>query len=528
VASNATEYAIQIASTMVGGEHTISQLDEMTAQLMGAGKGAAHFQQAIQRVSKDLDGMKAASVAANDALAAGADEYKALELAANQAAKAAERASVKHKGAIPPELAARAAAAKAALDAYRPRLAGLEADAAAASAGHAHLTKTLANLRKLSGHVDKSLGGQAQALGDLREAAGAAGGPLGSLVSGALAPVQAFKKLSAGMGESRAAALVLGLGAAAAAVGVAVLTAAVVAGVVALASYAVGLADADRSASLTRDAVAALHPEFAAVRGELASIEAATGVSGARLDDLAKSLIDAKVSAEDMPDALRAAATAEAALGQGGAASFIADLKAGKVAAGDFADEIDAKFGGIVAKKMRGLDAQGAKLKKNFAGVFSGLDIEPVLSGMSILVDMFSKSSVAGEAMRFLFESVFQPLINQAEKAAYVVEAFALGFLIGLTKLYIGLKPAIKAIGDFFGFESTGLADTLDIAKTAGEFLVPVFIGLAAVIGTLMVGAVVLLTGVLAPLIATAATAAAPFIAAGLAIAALGAAFYQA
>lgn len=521
-------FAIDIAASMTGADHTLAQMDALTAKLASSGKSAEHFQQAIRQVSTDLDGAKRSAELANEALGEGNDVYRELERAADKSAKAAERAAKKNGGVVPPDAAARAAEASMQLEHYAQTLGHLEREAKSANATQAKLTGTLGNLRKLSGHVDKSLGGSTQAMGDLREAISATGGPVGQLASGVLAPVQAFKKLSAGMGESKAMAILLGVGAAAAAVGVALLTVAVIAGTVAIASWAVGLADGTRAAALNRDALAALHPEIGAVRDQYAGITDATGATGERLDALSKSLIDAKVSAEDLPDALRAAATAEAALGQGGAADFIADIKKGKLAVGEFADDVDGKFGGIVAQKMRGLDAQGAKFKRNFAGLFDGLNIEPVLEAARIVAGFFDATSVSGQAITFLFETVFQPLIDGAEDAAYVVEAFALGFLIGATKLYIGLKPVFKAIGDFFGFEDDGLSDTLDFATKAGELMVPVFVGLAAVIGTVMVGAVVALAAVLGPLIASAAVAAAPFIAAGLAIAGLAAAVYQA
>jgi hypothetical protein len=89
--------------------------------------------------------------------------------------------------------------------------------------------------------------------------------------------------------------------------------------------------------------------------------------------------------------------------------------------------------------------------------------------------------------MKWLFESVFQPLIDQAEKAAYVVEALALGFLIGVTKMYIAAKPAIKAIGELLGFEDTSLADTLDMARKAGEYLAPALLVVVGIFGALAV-----------------------------------------
>lgn len=476
-------FAIDIAASMTGADHTIAELDTLTAKLSASGKGADHFQQAIRKVSGDLEAAKRAADAANEALGEGSAVYRELEKAATNAAKAAERAGKKQGGAVPPELAARVHETARALEAQRAKLVGLEAAATGTKGAHDKLSGTLANLRKLSGHVDRSLGSQVQTVGDLREVIGATGGPLGKLTADVLGPVQGFKKLGAELGASRAAMIVAAAGAAALTAAAAALTIVVVAGTLAIASWAVGLADASRAANLNRDAMAALHPEIAAVRGDYRAITEATGVAGDRLDALTVSLTDAKVSAEDLPAALRAAALAEGALGQGGAATFIADIKAGKKAVGDFGDEAEAAFGGIVARKMRGLDAQGAKLRRRISDVFGGLNIDPVLDGLQTLVDLFDTSTASGQALQFLFESVFQPLIDGADEAAYTIEAFALGFEIGLVKAYLGAKPAIKAISEFFGFEDTGLSDTLGLVTDVGELAAKVFLGFAIASG---------------------------------------------
>jgi hypothetical protein len=279
--------------------------------------------------------------------------------------------------------------------------------------------------------------------------------------------------------------MILAIGVAAGvAVAIAAVTAAIIAGTIAIAAWGIGLADSTRNAAIATEAAEALHPELVGLRDTFASVSDETGASSAELRELAARLDEAKVSAEDMPAALRAAALKEA-LGKGGANDFIADLKAGKAAASELSAEVSNKLGPIVAKQMLGLDAQSARLKKNIGEIFGGLDIEPVLGGLQTLVGFFDKSSASGQALQLVFESVFQPLIDQAQNAAYVVEAFALGFLIGVTKIYIAVKPAIQAVSEFLGFQDSSLSDTLDIAKQAGELIVPVvlsFVGALAAV----------------------------------------------
>lgn len=480
MAENNAQFAIDIAATMGGGEQTAAELDVLTAKLMGGGKGADFFQQAIKKLSTDLSAAKAATEAANAALATGQQHYAQLETAALQAAKAAEKAARGKDADAIAETAAKALEAKAAVNAYVDTLSKLEAEAKDAAAGEDKLSQSLTNVKKLSGHVDKSLAQQAEQLSKLGGSLGAVGGPLGSIGQQLTAPVKGFAELSGVIGKANAAALlgVVGFAALAAAV-VAVGVAAVVA-TAKVASWAVGLADSARSADLAREAIDTMNPDIAALRSNITGLEKETGLADSVLVGLAKQLKAAKVSAADMPGALRAAALAEKALGAGGAADFVAQIQEGKKAVSDLANETSQKLGGVVARQMLSLEAQSARLENRINDLFGGLNIEPVLNGMQVLVDLFDEGTESGEAIKFLFESIFQPIIDQAENAAYVVEAFFLGLLIGATKAYIAIKPAFNAVAELFGFEDTSLTDVLNAAKTAGEIFAYVVLALAA------------------------------------------------
>ena len=488
------QYAIDVAAKMVGGDHTLDQLDQLTAKLMGGGKDAEFFQSAMQRVGAELTSAASAAEAANAALDEGADEYRKLERAALQAAKAAEKAGLRNAGVVPDDLAAKASAAGAALAGQAEKLRALEGAAKAADAEEKRLAATQKNLETLNGHVNKSLGQQGEKFEKLRFGLGAAGGSVGQFAGKLLAPAQGFAKLSSEMGASNAAMILAGAGMAALTVAAVALTAALVVGAVKVAAWAVGLADANRAADLHQAAVEALDPTIAAVSGAYGDLTAETGLLAPKLNEIADSLHAAGVRAADMPAALRAAALAEAALGSGGAAKFVAEIQKGTAAVSTLAATTQAKLGGIVAKQMLGLDAQAATFRSEIGGLFGELDIEPALKGLHTLVGLFDESSVAGKTLKFLFETIFQPLIDKAQSAAYVVEAFYLGVLIGATKLYIAAKPALKAVADLLGFHDTSLADSLTFAKRAGEFLAPVFVGLA--------GAVVALAGVFGVLVA--------------------------
>ena len=483
--ADAAQYLIEVSAQAAGVDTTVAQLDTLARGLSGIGKDAAVFQDALSRVTSQLGAAREASSVASADLSEGASAYGKLERAALQASKAAEKAALRNLGVVPPELQAKATAAAAALDVQAAAMVGLESRSKAAAAAEKQLVGELEGVKRLGAHVNKIMSKSSEELSKIQSGISMVGGPVGRLGQQVLGPVKGFADLKSVLGASRAAMLVAAVGAALLVVAIAALVVAVVAGAVAIAGFAVSLASTRREAELSQEAFAAMNPELAAL--DFTGLTRDTGVASDRLRALTKSLIGAKVAAADMPVALRAAALAEAALGQGGADEFIASMREGKLSVQEFANTTEAKLGGIVGRQMLGLEAQGARFRANVSDLFGGLNIDPVLSAMQLLVGLFDRTTESGRAMQMLFEKVFQPLIDQAENAAQVVVGFALGFLIGLTKVYIALKPAIKAIGEFFGFEDTSLTDVCKLAAKAGEFMAMIFVGVAAAFGAVAV-----------------------------------------
>ncbi|HEX3853599.1 MAG TPA: hypothetical protein VHW01_21690, partial [Polyangiaceae bacterium] len=393
-------------------------------------------------------------------------------------AKAQEKSA--KSGVVPPSIAAAATAASAALTAHEAELAKLEQASKAAAADEDKLAAALGNVKKLVAGTAPAMKDaataasvQARETGVLRRAFSELGGPLGSLGHAIEGPIQAFQKLSGVMGSGQAAAVVAAAGAATVAAAIAIATIAAIAATIAIAAWAVGLADASRSAGLTAQAVDVMNPKLAALHSTVAALSTQTGLSAVTLDGIAKSLIAAKVSATDLPEALKAAALAEKALGTGGAQQFVDQLATSKKSVAALAAETQSKLGGVVAKQMLSLSDQTATFHNNISSLFGGLDIDPVLSGLHRLVGLFDENTAAGAAIKFLFSSIFQPLINQADNAATVIEAFALGFLIGLMNVYLAVKPALAAVEKLFGFKDASLATTLALVTKAGEYIAP-------------------------------------------------------
>jgi hypothetical protein len=559
-------WVLDISAALDGqSQHTLAELDALTESLVGAGKRSDEFQAAMKLVSSQLDAAKVAAASANAALAQGSDHYQQLERDAVRAGKALEKASaqgpaleagavkaraaadeyramlaavgtasdeqaqkmlaldrnaaraakaVERNAAAQPRLAAEAQKADAALKAYDATLRGLEGDSSKATAEQKKLEQQLKNVEKIGKHVDERNSRAAQKYAKVAEASALLPGPLGRYVGMAARAGKANEELTATFGAAGARALWLAAGLAITAFAVAAITAVVFAGAAAWSFYAASTASAARDAALTRDAFAALSPATAAAAASFAAVAEATGLGDAELTNLTKQLRSAKVAAADMPAALRAAATAEAALGSGGAAEFIRQIEAGEKSVQSFANEVDAKFGGVVASKLRGLDAQGKRFSKLWAGLFSGINLDPVLDAVDILVGMFDKGNPLAQAFAFGIEKAFGVVADNAVNAAYAIEAFALSVAISAVKAYMffkqngdkienallslgialglaGVAWAVFNAGIVAGWVGAAAAAVASSATIAAAWIVAALPALAVIAAIVAVGAVI-------------------------------------
>jgi hypothetical protein len=494
------QFVIDVAAQVSGADATSSELDRLSDMLSHSGIRTSMFEDALASLSGDLARTSAAANAAHAELADGRAKYAELEKAAVRTGRAVERARARGAKTGDPALVkivAQANAAHTAVADYATELDKLENKSQQAAAAQTRVSAQMANVAKISKRVRDRLGDTASDLGTFRGALGDIGGPIAEFGERLLFPAQAFVDLREKFSTSTAAMTVGIFGAVrvltAMAQAVAMVTAAVAAGAVALAAYAVKVGDVARSMSLSREAAARLNPALADI--PWADIARDTGATDERLNSLASTLSDAGVAASDMPAALRAIATAEAALGEGGADKFIEQLRAGKSSVSELAAEIDSKLGDIATRRMLSLEAQGNRLKTLLGagedGLFSGMGTDSALKGLSKVVSLFDKNTAVGKALRAALTGVLDPLISNAQTAAVVVEAFVLGLAIGALKIYNAFKPAIDRVAELLGLDGAewDLDTVLDAVSRAAEALVPYILGTVAVLGGLVIAA---------------------------------------
>lgn len=489
MAGDSTQFLIDIAARMTGGDAAAATIATLGDRMVSAGASAEQLDATVQRAAAAYDEASAAAKSAADAVTAGTASYAEVQKAATWAAQAYERIALKAdevraklaraiemgdvRGAERAEaqlanLAARQAEAGAKADAARARLEaeaatldGLKAAAAGAADQQAQMGAAFENIE---GAAKRAAAAEAAAAGsgklnEMAEGFGRLGGPLGRAGQQALGAADGIKKVIASMGAAGVVA--------AFAVVVVALAAALAAVTIAAFKWAVSMADAARSQALTIEAVSRTSDSLRGLAGILPQVQAATGLATDELVGLAQQLDAAGVSAADMPAALRAVAIAEAALGKGAASKLVEQLKSGKASAAELAAEMERKFGGIVAKKMLSLDAQAARFKQNLSGLASSLNIEALLGGLSTLVALFDTNTASGRALAQLFSTIFQPLIDGAAAAIPAIEGAFIQMEIWAMKAQIALKPYAPILSTI----GSGLAM---IGKVVGAVLVPV------------------------------------------------------
>ncbi len=456
--ADGAEFSIDVGVT--GGDQAVaaaSALDALASKLEVAGTAATDTANAMKAGQTAYDqaesaAIKAAAAVEKIGLAATAQSGKVDAIAAEfgifspQAQKAAEKLA--QLTARQSEAVAKAASTSAAMTAEASALDKLKNSAAAAADKEAALTKEHAALKKSGDDAAKSAKEQADAqtksvgaAGLLEGAFAKLGGPLGELGQKATGVGGAVLK----MGKSLGAA---GPYVAAAVLAIALATAFVAAGL-AITKFGVESADAARTQALLADGVAG-------------------SVAGGR--ELDKTIEKLGNTVPQTRDELLAMAGDLAKTGLKGAALSDAledaAVKAAKL-----------KFGPDFAKQMLSLPSQAARLKSNIAGVFSGLNIESLLEGLSKLVALFDKNSATGEAMKVVFESVFQPIVDGL--AAIIPKAVAT--FIQLEILAMKGLIAIKPYGGVLQGIAIGFGIVLAVIAAVVVAFVAVGVAMAAV-----------------------------------------------
>lgn len=438
MADDRTQFYIDILAKMTGGDAAVADVATLGDKMLASGAAVVDFERTIKSMSGALEDSGAAVKAASGAVADGEARYRELEASADRAAKAVERmnASGKSGGKFGERLldaGIKAEAAAAALKAEAVALDALKSKAGAAAAQHDALSKGLKNVKGAAEQAAKAnaaTGGTGK-VNEIGEALGKLGGPAGVAGQRIFSLATGFKKLGTSIGS-------VGLYVGVAVAIVAIATAALFA-TAAIGRWAVGLADANRTNTLLVAGVARSVAGGEALEASISKIAAVVPLSNDELLSMASNLANSGLRGDALSAALERAA-----------------VKAAKL-----------KFGPDFQKQLLSLDFQSKRLGTNLAETFGGLKIEGLLGGISTLVALFDSSTASGKALKFLFETLFQPIIDATTAAIPKVERLFLYAEILALKAYLALRPyseQIATVGKVFAIGAAIIAGVVVVA----------------------------------------------------------------
>lgn len=369
----------------------------------------------------ELDKLTAASEAADQKQAAIAQSIKDAEAAAKaEAAAVAEAAAEKAKA---EELAAKAAEAAAEKQAKAAEAESLKKMAEDAKA-----------LEEASIAAAKALEEQAFKRGDFEDLADGAkklGGPLGRIADVAGDTSEGLGKLASSVG-------VLGAATAVAVVAVVAIAAAIGAAAVAVLKWSVSMADANRNQKLLSAGIAGSVEGGVELEATVKRLERRLPQTSDELRTMAADLAKSGLRGQELSDALEDSATKAAEL----------------------------KWGPDFAKGAVSIDKLTTRLRANFSGLFGALNIDKLLEGLGSLVDLFDETSATGRAIKVVFESVFQPLIDGLASLAPAIVRGFIQFEIWVMKALIAVKPfgsTLLMLGKLIGVAMLAVAAVIGV-----------------------------------------------------------------
>jgi hypothetical protein len=159
------------------------------------------------------------------------------------------------------------------------------------------------------------------------------------------------------------------------------------------------------------------------------------------------------------------------------------------------------------------LKTMNDRLTKGFKGLFKGLKIGKLLTEMGAVVDIFDETNAAGKAIKVVFESLFQPIVDGVADFIPKVRSAFLELEILALKALIAIKPYGSVIADVakaFGVMAAVVGGVVAIAiglVVANLAVMAVGIGIVVTAAAALVAGVVWLSLKLQELTAVVGTA---------------------
>ena len=133
----------------------------------------------------------------------------------------------------------------------------------------------------------------------------------------------------------------------------------------------------------------------------------------------------------------------------------------------------DTKLGSELARKaMLPLDVQVMKARENFAKIFAGVKVESFEKALQAVLSLLDENSSAAKALKFVVETILNPLFDAVATLGPMIKAFFQGMVIAALVVVIAVLRLRRAFKEAFGSD---LSVSIDLVKTG------LYAGMAAV-----------------------------------------------
>lgn len=155
------------------------------------------------------------------------------------------------------------------------------------------------------------------------------------------------------------------------------------------------------------------------------------------------------------------------------------------------------KWAVVLSDKEKRIEKETARLRTGWDKLFSGLKITKLVDGFGTIVDLFDETNASGRAIKVVFESLFQPIVDGVADFLPKVRTAFIEFQIMALRALIAIKPygstiltVVKVLG-VLGAVLTGVVlvavGAVALSLTMLAFAVSVVVTAA---GALVAGAV--------------------------------------
>ena len=281
------------------------------------------------------------------------------------------------------------------------------------------------------------------------------------------------------------------------------LAAAIVAGTVALAAFAMKTANARRDESIQLEGLSKIRDWYgraatgaAEMQANMDQVSASTALGRGQIMSYNEQLYRMGLRGQNLKLALEGVSKVASVQGDKEAGLFMS-MAAGAAFAGQsvkqLADDVEARIGDTARKKMLSFDVQMMKLGENLQAIFHGLNLGKFLSALNSVVQLFGQGEEVGKAWKQIMEVLFQPLFDGLGTGAPLMKRFIQGITIAILSMIVVVLTAKNWLWETFGVAKW----TSGIDKGA----LAIWAGYAAV-GALVVGFTLLAASIAATALA--------------------------